>query len=141
MRSTGVTERNQKGWEFRLRDELVAASLALAYSGRTAHHREFTEHTFHLAVMVEPYLEWILQGRKTIESSFSMRRIAPYGVVERGDWLALKRSSGPVVGFCRVAKVQHHELDVEAQVRIRDQYSLSLCADDSAFWPARRRSR
>lgn len=39
----------------------------------------------HLAVFVEPYLGYILEGKKTVESRFGMRRSAPYGQVAAGD--------------------------------------------------------
>jgi hypothetical protein len=34
----------------------------------------------HLAVFVEPYLQLILEGKKSIESRFSANHCAPYGV-------------------------------------------------------------
>ena len=61
--------------------------------------------TLHLAILVEPYLQFILEGRKTVESRFSVRRGAPYGTVQRGDVVVLKRSGGPVVGLAQVAHV------------------------------------
>ncbi len=35
----------------------------------------------HLAVMHEPYLSYVLEGRKTIESRFSRHRVAPFDQV------------------------------------------------------------
>ncbi|MEA2240150.1 MAG: hypothetical protein QOC81_4874 [Thermoanaerobaculia bacterium] len=96
---------------------------------------------WHLVVLVEPYLESILQGRKTIESRFSKRRIAPYGVVQSGDLLALKRSSGPVVGYCSVAHVEFFELNASVIEQIRVRYAQRLCAESSVFWDARAQMR
>src|SRR6266540_3860586 len=44
----------------------------------------------HLAVMVEPYLSYILQGRKSIESRFSKNAIAPYLQIGPDDLVLLK---------------------------------------------------
>jgi DNA-directed RNA polymerase alpha subunit len=41
-----------------------------------AHHNG--NRTFHLAVFIEPFLQYILDGSKTVESRFSSRRSAPY---------------------------------------------------------------
>jgi hypothetical protein len=56
----------------------------------------------HLAVFIEPYLSFIFEGTKTIESRFNMRKQAPFGQVSAGDVLLLKRSGGPVCGVCLI---------------------------------------
>src|ERR1700686_1163065 len=65
----------------------------------------------HLAVLVEPYLSLILDGKKTIESRFSTNRHAPFEQVQRGDVLILKRSSGPVEGLCTVSDAWFYQLN------------------------------
>jgi hypothetical protein len=97
--------------------------------------------SIHLAVTAEPYLEWILQRRKTIESRFSLYRIPPYGAVRSGDWIALKRASGPIVGLCRVKNVEFHELNNPTSLSIRTRYADKLCAQDDSFWLERARAR
>src|SRR5882757_5711201 len=57
----------------------------------------------HLAVFVEPYLSFVLEGKKTVESRFSVNRHAPYEQVRSGDLIVLKKSSGPICGVCRVS--------------------------------------
>jgi adenylylsulfate kinase-like enzyme len=59
----------------------------------------------HLAVMSGPYLDYVLSGRKTVESRITKNRIAPYGVIGPGDFILFKQSSGPVraVGLVREA--------------------------------------
>lgn len=61
----------------------------------------------HLAFMREPYMRYILQGRKTIESRFSRHRVLPYGVVDMGDIIAFKRcgSNAGVIAVAVVASV------------------------------------
>ena len=87
----------------------------------------------HLAVFVEPYLTFLFQGKKTIESRFSINKHAPFGQVQNGDILILKKSSGPVCGVCRVARVWFYRLDPSTWHEI-EQYAEGLCMDGSAFW-------
>ncbi len=91
----------------------------------------------HLAVFVGPYLELILEGRKTVESRFSSRRCAPYQRVRSGDILLLKRSSGPVVGLCEVGSVWFYRLDAESWQIIKTEFAQALCVQDPSFWENR----
>lgn len=91
----------------------------------------------HLAIFVEPYLRFILEGRKTVESRFSSRRCAPYQKVQVGDILLLKRSSGPVVGLCEVASVWFYRLNPESWDNIKKEFAQDLCVQDPGFWEAR----
>lgn len=95
----------------------------------------------HLSVFNSPYLDYILEGKKTVESRFSVVRCAPYGRVEEGDLLLLKESSGPVVGVCAVDRVWFYELDPATFEEIRETFSELLCADDADFWNSRRRAQ
>lgn len=90
----------------------------------------------HLAVMVEPFLTYILDGRKTIESRFSKNLIAPYGRVQPGDLVLLKRTAGPVVATFESASVECVALDSDQALRLRHNFSDAICADDS-FWEDR----
>ena len=94
----------------------------------------------HLAVLVEPYLEYILQHKKTVESRFSMHCIAPYRRIVKDDVVLLKATAGPVVGCFRAAWVECLELDEERLTSIRLRYSEAICADD-AFWYSRTEKR
>jgi len=87
----------------------------------------------HLAVFVEPYLTFLLQGKKTIESRFSVNKHAPFEQIQQGDIIVLKKSSGPVCGVCRVAHVWFYRLDPNTWSEI-ERYTEKLCMDDSAFW-------
>src|ERR1700680_4435376 len=64
----------------------------------------------HLAVFVEPFLGYVLDGSKTVESRFSVNRCAPFGKVSRGDVVLLKRAGGAVVGIARVRTVWSYQL-------------------------------
>ena len=91
----------------------------------------------HLAILVEPYLQYILDGKKTVESRFSVRQTPPYRSVKEGDVVFLKRVAGPVVGVCRVVNVWHYELDPESFVELRSEFAAALCAQDPDFWAVR----
>ena len=92
----------------------------------------------HLAVFVEPFLEYVLDGSKTVESRFSVNRCAPFGKVSEGDAVLLKRASGPVVGIARVRTVWSYELDESSWAVIRNRFAKALRAQDPEFWLRRR---
>ena len=101
-----------------------------------------TPFSVHLAVLLEPYLKFILEGTKTVESRFSKNRIAPYGVVESGDVVLLKRSGAKSVsGLCIVRRVWFYQLDNENLQVIKNDFSAGLRADGSAFWEQRQSAR
>lgn len=95
---------------------------------------------FHLAVFVEPFLSYILDGRKTVESRFSVTRMPPYGRVTSGDLLLLKRSGGPVVGMCRVTQCWTYSLTGSVSEEIRRKFGKAICAS-AAFWNSKRGAR
>ncbi len=94
--------------------------------------------SIHLAVFIEPYLEYILTGKKTIESRFSSRRFPPYQRIDRGDIILLKQSSGPIVGLCEVEDAWFYELDKNAWKKIKRDFASALCAQDPEFWDSRK---
>src|SRR5215469_6001323 len=92
----------------------------------------------HLAVLVEPFLGYVLNGSKTVESRFSVKRCVPFGRVNRGDVLLLKRTGGPVVGIARVRVVWSYSLDESSWGEIRERFAEALRAQDPKFWEQRR---
>jgi hypothetical protein len=98
---------------------------------------ETLENSIHLAVFVEPYLSFVLEGKKTIDSRFSVHRHAPFEQVRKGDLLVLKQSSGPICGVCRVSHAWYYRLDPTTWCEI-ERYASALCMDDSVFWAKKR---
>jgi hypothetical protein len=94
----------------------------------------------HLAILVEPYLQYIIDGKKTVESRFSINRIAPYGHVSKGDIILLKKSSGPIIGICQISTVWYYRLDPSSWHEIKTSFSEMLCAQDPEFWKIRERA-
>jgi ASC-1-like (ASCH) protein len=93
--------------------------------------------SLHLAVLLEPYLDFILTGKKTVESRFSLKRCPPYRRVSPGDVLLLKRASGPVLGISRVADVLFYELDRDRLKSIRKTHADAICPASGDFWRER----
>lgn len=91
----------------------------------------------HLAVLVEPYLQFVLDRTKTVESRFSRRRCPPFGRVSEGDVILLKRAAGPVIGLCTVSDVWSYHLDPRTLTEIRDRFGAAL-QPQGGFWEDRR---
>ena len=101
-------------------------------------HEVYIPFSLHLGVFVEPYLQFILDGRKTIESRFSSRRFAPYKQIQKGDVLLLKKSSGPITGICQVSHCWFYQLDPDSWKSIKQDFAEAICAQDPDFWEQRK---
>jgi hypothetical protein len=95
----------------------------------------------HVAIFQEPFLTWVFEGRKRVESRFSHHQVAPYGEVTPGDVIALKRVGGPIVGVCLATACWGYRLDPKTWGHIRDQFAAVLCADNEEFWSTRKDAR
>jgi hypothetical protein len=91
----------------------------------------------HLAVLAEPYLTFVLDGRKTIESRFTRTRCAPFDQIRQGDIILLKQVGGPVCGLALAKQTWFFDLHRQPIGIIREQYGEPICADD-AFWEQKR---
>ncbi len=92
----------------------------------------------HLGVFVEPYLSYIMDGKKTVESRFGIKKQPPYGSVAPNDIVLLKYSGGPVIGLCRISYVWFYQLDKASWSMLRKEFSDALCAQDPEFWRQRK---
>jgi hypothetical protein len=94
----------------------------------------------HLAIFTPPFLDLILDGKKTIEGRFSKVRCAPFESVEEGDVVLMKKSGGLVQGAFVVAKVEtFRNLNSEALKNLETAYSEGLCASaDPLYWERRK---
>lgn len=88
----------------------------------------------HLAVFVEPFLQFLLDGRKTVESRFSIHRRAPFNCVRSGDLVLIKRSGGPIIALAEISQVWYYELNPHSWNFIRTRFAAQLCVDDPNFW-------
>jgi len=94
----------------------------------------------HLAVMVEPFLSYMLEGRKTIESRFSVKRTAPFNRIHPGDVILLKKAGGPVVAICLARDTWFYRLDPDSWRTIKEDFASYICAQDPGFWQERERA-
>ena len=94
----------------------------------------------HLAIFIEPYLKYVLEGSKTVESRFSIPRCPPWNRVQKGDILLLKASGGPVVGICQISMVWYYHLNPQTWAHLRKDFTDSLRAQDPKFWASRSRA-
>jgi dephospho-CoA kinase len=97
----------------------------------------YPERSLHLAVFVEPFLGYLLTGKKTVESRFSAVRFPPYQRVSRGDVVLIKKSGGPVVGICEVGAAWFYELNPSTWGTIRREFADAICAETPDFWSSR----
>src|SRR3954452_18990778 len=121
--------------EQRILDELHAATLEYEEWAALASVLTDPAVSVHVAVMLEPFLTYVLDGRKTIESRFAKNAIAPYQNISTGDLVLLK--AGPVVGSFRVSSTQFVTLYDGALDRLRRQHGQAICAEEDEFWDAR----
>jgi ASC-1-like (ASCH) protein len=94
--------------------------------------------TWHLAIFIEPFLSFVLDGTKKIESRFSINEAAPYRRVQKGDVVLIKASGGPVVGVAEVKQATFYQLDAEGLDGIRSRFGDALCIYEEAFWETRK---
>lgn len=92
----------------------------------------------HVAIFSEPFLSYLLDGKKKIDSRFSTRRFPPYGKVSEGDIVLVKASGGPVRAVCQVGKVWFYKLNEDSWAQLREEYAEQLCAMDPKFWDDRK---
>lgn len=97
------------------------------------------EHCFnvHLGIFIEPYLGAILEGKKTIESRFSINRIVPYESAKDGDILLLKKSGGPICGIALITSTWYYQLDKNNLNEIKDLYKDRLFIKNDEFWESK----
>ena len=98
--------------------------------------------TTHLAIFKQPFLDAILDGRKTIESRFMVNRSVPYKKIRSGDRVIMKESGGLLVGEFKVKKVEDIELDSPEMVKYCKSFSEEICSNlDKSFWESRKNKR
>ena len=92
---------------------------------------------YHLAILKKPYLDAILEGRKPVESRFTITKRSPFGQIFRGDKIFLKQSSGPVCATATVSAVKSFPNLTPAKVLdIKAQYNHLILGSD-VYWRTR----
>lgn len=93
----------------------------------------------HLGVFTEPYLTYMLEGKKTIESRFSKNKILPYNQINKNDIVIVKKSSGNVVAYFTIKEVIFYNLSITPISEIKAKYNEQLCVDEN-FWISKKSS-
>lgn len=94
----------------------------------------------HLAIFVEPFLGYILEGKKTVESRFSSNECPPFGVAREGDIVLLKKAGGSICGISMLSKVWHYRIAEGDLQLLRTRFGDAMCAGGDEFWVARQKA-
>ena len=96
----------------------------------------------HLAILVQPFLDLILQRKKTIETRFTKVMCPPFQKVRKGDIILLKKSGGLVLGEMTAGEVEYFANITTDKMEELKKYSLQICADyEPNFWDKRKDAR
>ena len=83
-----------------------------------------------MAIFRQPYLDLILDGKKTIESRFSLDRRAPYNSVKNGDKIIMKEFWGLIKDGFTVNIVQYLKVKSDGNnTRKRKSFSRETYSD------------
>lgn len=88
----------------------------------------------HIAILKQPFFDMVLSGEKTIESRWSMVKVAPYKKVSVGDKILLKETGKDVTAIANIKKVQFYELTPEIVEDIRIKYGKQIGTDKFEDW-------
>lgn len=94
----------------------------------------------HLGIFTDPFLTFMLEGKKTIESRFTKNKIIPYNKIEKEDIVFVKKSSGPILAYFKVKEVLFFNLKETPIEKIKEKYSEQLCVNET-FWESKKESR
>lgn len=96
-------------------------------------------HNIHLGIFAEPYLTYMLDGKKTIESRFSRNRISPYNNISKEDVVIVKQSSGDILAYFTIKEVLFYDFSKFSIAEVKIKYNKQLCVDEN-FWIAKKNS-
>lgn len=83
----------------------------------------------------------ILQGKKTLETRFSLTRQPPFARVNVGETIFLKVTGGPIVASAQVDRVWFYSgLTLDEIVRLKAEYN-DLVQASGEYWRQKQHSR
>lgn len=88
----------------------------------------------HIAILKQPFFNMILSGEKTIESRWSMNKVAPYNKVNIGDEILLKETGKDVTAIAEVKDIRYYELTPQIIEDIRIKFGKEIGADKFEDW-------
>lgn len=95
----------------------------------------------HLAIFKGDSADFILSGKKTIESRFSTKKSVPYQAISAGDLVYMKPSGKEIIGEFRVKKVLFMDgLEKEDLIELKNRYGKQIAMDE-AWWEKKSNSK
>jgi len=95
----------------------------------------------HLAILKSQYLNAILDGQKTVEARLTKTKRQPFGQIDAGDLIYLKRSSGPVCATAKVAKLKSYENLTPPEInKLKKLYNNQIQGQQS-YWQTKSNCR
>ena len=95
----------------------------------------------HVAVIQRNYADAIISGEKSIESRLSRNRCPPFGLVNPGDTIYFKQSSGPYRLRARVSATESFGNLTPGEIReLRATYNGDIGAPPR-YWSTKRTAR
>lgn len=82
----------------------------------------------------------MLDGKKTVESRFSINKRLPYEKITKDDIVMVKKSSGKVLAYFTIKEVLFFDLTKTSINDIRIKYQEGLCVDE-VFWESKKNSK
>lgn len=119
-----------------MRDEILS-NLKLQLNKEE--YEKIKSKNIHLGVFSEPCLTFMLEGKKTIESRISKKRIAPYDRINKDDIVVVKQSGGGVVAYFTIKEIKFINLNEISIDEIKNKYNDELCVSEE-FWEEKRDS-
>lgn len=80
----------------------------------SAFSRDKIKAKIHLAILNQPYIDYIISGKKTIESRFMKVRQPPFGKIKEDDIVIMKETGGKIIGLFEVGQVVFCQFDAKA---------------------------
>lgn len=80
----------------------------------------------HIVIFRQLFFDMVLSGEKTIESRWSMKKVAPYYKVKVGDELLLKQTSHDVTATAKVKDVKYFELTPQIADEIKAKWNKEI---------------
>lgn len=105
-----------------------------------SHLKIIKDKNIHLGIFAEPYLSLMMNGKKTIESRFSKKKIVPYNQINKEDIVFVKESSGKVIAYFDIDDILFLDLSKTNIQSIKMEYGNQLCVSNS-FWIQKNDSR
>ncbi len=88
----------------------------------------------HIAILIRPYSQMILDGRKTIESRLTVTPREPFKAIAPGERIYFKESSGPFFATAIAGEIFSFDNLTRARIdELKQRFNKEVCGQDE-FW-------